>query len=92
MSPQAFHYFAPAYLIYALDREADYPDTPSAFLNQLAPPSGIPFYDAEEYNALLKRFSVPQKRAIACVIDYRIQEMNCFDGVGPGHYWHKWIE
>jgi hypothetical protein len=73
MTHQAFHYFAPAYLIYALDKEADYPDTPSAFLNQLAPPSGIPFYEAEEFNPLLKLFSVPQKRAIANVIDYRIR-------------------
>jgi hypothetical protein len=92
MSPEAFHYFAPAYLIFSLEKDSDYTDTADAFLNQLAPPSGIPFYDAEEFNPILKLFSVPQKRAIAYVIRYRIQEMNNRAGVGPGHYWNKWIE
>ena len=92
MTPQAFHYFAPAYLIYALDSTADYPDTAHAFLDQLAPPSGVPFYDAEEFNPLLKVFSIPQKCAIAHGINYRLREKNSNAGVGPGHYWRKWIE
>lgn len=66
MTPQAYHYFAPALLIFSMNAKADF--LAPAFLGSLLP-SGSK-YRQEAIMERLNLFTEEQKHAIALVVDY----------------------
>ena len=97
MTPQAFHYFAPAFLIFSLNEKADV--LADAFFGHLYPQPESYESQPERVPQLIALFSEPQKRAVALVVDYYTRLMypkNYARGLDESsidlrRYWESWM-
>lgn len=97
MTPKAFHYFAPAFLIFSMNEEADM--VPIVFFGHLYPDPKFYRGQPERVRQLVALFSEPQKRAIALVVDYYSGSMYPFNSLQGftgwcsrlRFYWRRWM-
>ena len=89
MTPKAFHYFAPAVLIFSMNENADV--LPGSFFGQLYPhgPEPVQHYIQER----IDQFSDTQKHAIAIVIHqyYSSNRDETQFAKDLQNYWAEWL-
>lgn len=90
LTPKAFHYFAPAYLIHAIN--SDSTDIITIFFSRLLPVSYLPVLDPDQLRQRLEQFSNQQMRTLGLAINYFAHIIYSHEERARlRKYWMKWI-